>query len=177
MDIEKLKRENESLKDELDRLKSKEKKKSVVLKASYRASRRVLLGQNLEVVSKKLIQEVAEKSITSETLGDFSAALIRRLIRVGIVSLVFAMLPTILLVIQSRLIHRQNALFDEQNKRILQQTYLQEAQRRSSLNFLLGNIFDKIDEELKLDTNRSLSPQLTGRIIALTHSLALLFLR
>lgn len=67
----------------------------------------------------------------------------------------------------------QNKLIEQQNKRIVQQTYLQEAERRSALVFLMGNIFDEVSSELKDKSNKdgSLSPQLIGRIVALSHSL------
>ncbi len=73
------------------------------------------------------------------------------------------------------LLFNQNDLISNQNKRIDQQTYLVEAQRRSSLVFLMGNIFDEVNNELRedygKDSIRNLSPQLIGRIIALSHSL------
>lgn len=57
----------------------------------------------------------------------------------------------------------------------INQTYLQEADRRSGLVFLMGNIFDEVNTELKDDYNndsiRNLSPQLIGRIVAFSHSL------
>lgn len=72
----------------------------------------------------------------------------------------------------SMLVYNQNKLFEHQNHRLDQQTYLQEAERRSSLIFLFSNILDKIDDELKTETNqeRELSNQLIGRIIALSEA-------
>ncbi len=64
-----------------------------------------------------------------------------------------------------------NRLLSEQNKKIDQQTYLLEADRRSSLVHLFSNVMDKVDAELADTTNnqqRSLTPQLQGRIIALS---------
>jgi uncharacterized protein YjbI with pentapeptide repeats len=56
-----------------------------------------------------------------------------------------------------------------------QQTYLQEADRRSSLIFLMGNLLDAVDRELKNDVGqpgvRDLSPQIIGRVVALSKSL------
>ena len=64
---------------------------------------------------------------------------------------------------------------DVQNRRLDQQTYLQEAERRSALVFLFSNVMDAIDKELKddygKDSIRNLSPQLIGRIIALSNRL------
>lgn len=74
---------------------------------------------------------------------------------------------------QNNLFEIQNSLVKQQNKRIEQQTELIEADRRSSLVFLMGNIMDKIDEELKSNQNddRTLSNELIGRISALSQSL------
>ena len=60
-----------------------------------------------------------------------------------------------------------------QNRRIDQQTYLQEADRRASLNSSIDSVLDKVDEELKNSKNKSreLSPLLISRIIALSQSL------
>ena len=85
------------------------------------------------------------------------------------------LLGAILLYNQNKLLSQQNELLNQQNTRLDQQTYLQEAERRSSLIFLMSNILDNMDVELKEDLGvpgvRDLSPQLIGRIIALSNSL------
>ncbi len=85
------------------------------------------------------------------------------------------LLGTVLIYNQNNLLTRQNALLEQQNIRLDQQTYLQEADRRSSLIFLMGNLLDAMDKELKSDVGqpgiRDLSPQLIGRVIALSKSL------
>lgn len=82
---------------------------------------------------------------------------------VGTFAACFALLGTIVLM-------NQNKKIDKQNDRLAQQTYLQEAERRGSLVFLFSNIMDAVDRELKDKNNdtRSLSPQLIGRITALS---------
>ena len=84
-------------------------------------------------------------------------------------------LGTVLLYNQNKLLIQQNELMQRQNYRLDQQTYLQEADRRSSLIFLMGNLLDAMDEELKTDIGqpgvRDLSPQIVGRVIALSNSL------
>jgi uncharacterized protein YjbI with pentapeptide repeats len=84
-------------------------------------------------------------------------------------------LGTILLYNQNKLLTQQNQLLNQQNIRLDQQTYLQEAERRSSLIFLMGNILDEVNDELKEDVGvkgvRDISPQLIGRVIALSNSL------
>lgn len=85
------------------------------------------------------------------------------------------LLGTVLIHNQNKLLIQQNALLERQNIRLDQQTYLQEADRRSSLIFLMGNLLDAMDKELKADGGvpgvRDLSPQLIGRVIALSKSL------
>ncbi len=66
-------------------------------------------------------------------------------------------------------------LLYNQNRLIDTQVNLEEANRRSSLIFLMSNIMDKVDEELKEDPNndkvRNISPQLIGRIAALSQAM------
>jgi uncharacterized protein YjbI with pentapeptide repeats len=85
------------------------------------------------------------------------------------------MLGTMLLYNQNKLLTQQNLLLQNQNYRLDQQTYLQEADRRSSLIFLMGNLLDAMDKELKSDVGqpgiRDLSPQIIGRVVALSKSL------
>lgn len=85
------------------------------------------------------------------------------------------MLGTMLLYNQNKLLTQQNLLLQNQNYRLDQQTYLQEAERRSSLIFLMGNLLDAIDHDLKADIGqagvRDLSPQIIGRVVALSKSL------
>lgn len=85
------------------------------------------------------------------------------------------LLGTMLLYNQNKLLTQQNLLLQNQNYRLDQQTYLQEADRRSSLIFLMGNLLDAMDRELKSDVGqpgvRDLSPQIIGRVVALSKSL------
>lgn len=78
-----------------------------------------------------------------------------------------------LLVFQNENLVQQNILFKNQNEKIDIQTNLSEAERRGSLVFLMNNIFDRVDDELKEvgNTDRNLSPQLIGRISGLSFSL------
>jgi uncharacterized protein YjbI with pentapeptide repeats len=74
---------------------------------------------------------------------------------------------------QNERIDKQNLLIERQNTRLDQQTYLQEAERRSSLVFLLGNILDKIGEELQkkeVGDIRDLTPELIARISSISFA-------
>ncbi|MEO0683739.1 MAG: pentapeptide repeat-containing protein [Cyanobacteria bacterium J06649_11] len=101
--------------------------------------------------------------------------LIYRFTRIGVFAIIITIVPIVLLNQQNRLIKIQNELVAFQNSRINYQTYLQEAERRSSLVFLFSNVMDAIDRELREDVYednlRNLSPQLIGRIISLSQRL------
>lgn len=71
----------------------------------------------------------------------------------------------------SYILINQNSLIENQNRRLDQQTYLQEAERRSSLVFMLDGIMQDIDKELKSDSSGNLSEGLIGRIISISHAL------
>ena len=74
----------------------------------------------------------------------------------------------------SVLLYNQNQLLEKQNEKIDNQIELEESSRRGNLIVMMSNIMDKVDEELEKDWNkdsiRNLSPQLLGRIIALSLS-------
>lgn len=120
----------------------------------------------------KLVEQLAERNVERDTVKDVLYATLRRLTRVGAITLLIALAPLTMAVLQTYYLKKQNDKFDIQNERIEQQTFLQEAERRSSLVFLFDNVLDKIDEELRINPGRrELSPQLIGRIVALTKAL------
>ncbi len=71
---------------------------------------------------------------------------------------------------QNELVRDQNQLVKVQTEKLQQQTILSESTRRSSLIFLMSNILDKLDEELKSSDNKEISKELVARIIALSNS-------
>lgn len=74
----------------------------------------------------------------------------------------------------SILLFQQNKLLEKQNIKIDTQIALEESNRRSALVVMMSNIMDKVDDELrerdKAGEKRILSPQLVGRIAALSQS-------
>ncbi|MCC7244946.1 MAG: pentapeptide repeat-containing protein [Saprospiraceae bacterium] len=116
--------------------------------------------------------------ITNKVVAWYSWMSFRRWI-LTVVNVLFisfgGLLGTVLLYNQNKLLLHQNQLMERQNYRLDQQTYLQEAERRSSMIFLMGNLLDAMDEELKRDIGqnsvRDLSPQIIGRVIALSNGL------
>jgi len=145
----------------------------------------------MEESPKPEVVETIEKETTQakEEAAPKAKPIERWTLWISVVTIIILILQTLILFNQNGLINNQNDLFEQQNtkidkqndlfakqnKRLDQQTYLQEAERRSSLVFLFNNIMDAIDKELKEDYGndgiRNLSPQLTGRIIALSTRL------
>ena len=125
----------------------------------------LFLSKGIISSSKKIAHEVNNKNLRSETVGELSGHIAIRLTRIGIFSILISSIPTILL-------YQQNNLIKIQNEKVAQQNYLIEVERNAGLVFLLNNIFDNIDSELKNDyggnNKRDLSPQLQARIIALS---------
>ena len=128
----------------------------------------IILGQSLNTSIKSFLVESPTPSKT--TVANIIAGIIYRLTRIGFLGFFIAIVPTILLYIQNQKIESQNRLIEKQNVRLVQQTHLQEAERRSSLIFLLSNVLDKLDSELKEETNtdRILSKELIGQISSLS---------
>lgn len=169
--IEPLKSENQALKTRLKLVETelalRKRAKSRFLKLLVRT----MAGRPLYGSVSRLVDELTEHRIERDTIKNVVYATLHRLTRVGMVTLLVALGPLVLAILQTYYLKKQNEKFDVQNKRIEQQTYLQEAERRSSLVFLFDNVLDKLDEELKESPGRELSPQLVGRIIALSKAL------
>jgi len=153
-----------------------------------------VIGSDLIKASENFLNDLPKPK--NETTANFIGHLVYRFTRLGLIGLMLALIPITLLYQQNQLLFTQNERFDiqnelitqqnelvtqqnqlatRQNKRLDQQTYLQEAERRSSLVFLFSNIMDAVDKELKDDYSgddiRNLSPQLVGRIVALSTRL------
>lgn len=85
----------------------------------------------------------------SETTANLVGHIIYRFTRLGLIGLVIAIIPAWLLYQQNQLFGYQNTLVNTQNYRMDLQNNLMEAERRSSLIFLMSNILDKVDEEIR----------------------------
>ncbi len=135
--------------------------------------KKTVVGEDLVETIQDTLEEFP--NVQKNTWAKLGGNLIYRFTRIGIVALLIAMIPIILLFQQNLKIDHQNELITDQTARLEEQTYLQEADRRSSLVFLFSNIMDAMDKELKeANDNKSqriLSDQLIGRIVALSHML------
>ena len=129
----------------------------------------VLLGIILLFVWNKhpLLFKLFDKESTTKDSSKAS----RNYILIWILASVFIVLGGLLC---SFLIFKQNEQFSthlqDQQKKIEQQSELIESIRNSNQIFLMGNLLDKIDDELKNNPQRTLSNETIARIVALGYS-------
>jgi len=148
-----------------------------------------LVGSDLISAINQTLDELPNPS--KPTLSKLGGHLVYRFTRLGIIGLFLASIPIFLLWqqnrkmdIQTQMMDIQNDKMEVQNKKINIQNSLIEAERRSSLVFLMSNVLDKVDDEIKeqqreLKSNDfevvenieySLSKPLVSRIIALSKT-------
>jgi len=168
---EKLKRENKLLTAEIRKLRSKNPSASKALLGKLGS--KIVLGAKLKDSITQYFIESEKQEVSAETKGNVVSHILWRVTRIGIYGFLVALLPTILLFVQTLFMYNQNTKIEYQNDRIVEQNQLMEGERRSSYVFLLGNLMEAINDELQLETNtdRELSSQLVGQIISLSHSL------
>lgn len=146
-----------------------------VIRSGLWFGKEVMLGSRLHGSINQMFDELAEGKVKRDTSANVLKHVLWRLTRIGAFAITATLVPILFLLFQLFLLINQNNLID-------QQTHLLEAERRSSLVFLMSNILDKVDEEIKLqqkelDSTASdsvrykLSDQLVSRIIALSRSL------
>lgn len=176
--LKKLTEENLKLKSELNALKAGHNPRPSSFKWLARTTSTVFAGKNLKESISRLYKELP-RDVKKETLADVSSGLIYRLTRIGAFAIVVGLVPLLILFTQTWILNNQNDKLEQQNNLILsqnqlldQQINLEEGNRRSSFIFLMSNIMDKIDEELKNNKrgSRILSEELIGRIVSLSHA-------
>ena len=163
--IQELEKENLRLKERLSKLENPKKfnKKRWHFFANFTAT--FITGKKLKTSIYNSIQEFNEqKRISLQTTSDLIASIIKRITRIGVVAILFALLPTTLMIYQ-------NHLLKTQNKKIQEQTYLAEASRRSAQMFIMGDVFSDINTELTTNKSKRLSNTLVGRIIGLSRAM------
>ncbi len=161
--INQLEQENQQLKAKLEKIQDLSKKKTKRRLGAARFFGHAIAGKKLKKSIYKLLNEYnAQKNVTRETLSDFLASLIHRITRIGIVTILFAVLPSVLLL-------HQNTLLNQQNKKIQDQTHLAEASRRSAQMFIMGEVLSDVNTEL--NQRSTLSSVLVGRIVSLSHAM------
>ncbi len=162
--IDRLKKENKLLQDKLDKInKGKQKKKRfrwwLVKKSSV-----PVFGSRLKKSISNAINEYKEyKTVSVDTVSDVSSSVIWRITRIGLFAFMVGVIPAAVLIFQTKLLMNQNKLITSQNN-------LVEADRRSSLVFVMGDVLADFNEELKYkgaNSSRNISKTLEARIIAL----------
>ncbi len=160
-----LEKENELLKERLEKYQQKKKTNLKKKKWFFKIGVSLLTGKKLKTSIYNSLQEFNEqKKISLQTTSDLAASIIKRLTRIGVFALLFAVLPTTLMLYQ-------NSLLKKQNKKIQDQTHLAEASRRSAQMFIMGDVLSDINTELNSKSNRRLSHTLVGRIVSLSRAM------
>lgn len=162
-----LKSKNEQLQAKLDAIEKSNQQKSKFQLWLGRIGLGFLLGSGLKSSMQQLYSELPA-NVNRDTLADVTTQVIWRFTRIGLLAILVALIPTILL-------WQQNKLLSKQNEKIDSQIQLEESSRRGNLIVMMSNIMDKVDEEIRRaqeqgDSSRSLSPQLIGRIGALSYA-------
>ncbi len=148
-------------------------------KTDWKGKYQKLEGRLSEIEEyKKLESRISEIQGHQEETKKFNSKIIgieRIHLWVAVILVLITGVQGYILFQQNDLFESQNNLVTNQNKRLDQQTYLQEAERRGSLVHLFNNVLDAIDREIRDDIGlkgkRDLSPQLISRIISLSHAL------
>ncbi len=161
--IERLKTENKLLQDKLDKINKVSQKKRKFKWWLLKKSGTPILGNKLKKSINNALNEYKEyKTVSTDTVSDVSSSVIWRVTRVGLFAFLFAVVPSLVLLYQTKLIMNQNNLITSQNN-------LVEADRRSSLVFVMGDVLADLNEELKYkgSSTRNISNTLEARIIGL----------
>jgi len=165
--INELEQEKQQLQDQLNRIKEKKEKKKSMGFWLIRKSSVPLIGVKLKKSITNAITEFKEtKTVSVDTVSDVSSNIIWRITRIGLFGLLVTLIPSVILVYQTKLVINQNRLVDNQNELI-------EAERRSSLVFIMDNLLSDLSEELKYkgSSERNISPVLEARIASLSRAM------
>lgn len=175
--LRKLQEENLKLRAELKAMKAGRKSQEAMATWMGRHITNFFVGKGLKGALLRLYNELPGR-VSKDTMADVSSHVIWRMTRLGIYAILIAVIPlmvmgiqTYILDIQNEKLEVQNQLILNQNRRLDQQIHLDEANRRSSFVFLMDNILASIEEELKTSRDRRLSDALIGRIVSLTQAL------
>ncbi|MEW7290812.1 pentapeptide repeat-containing protein [Aquimarina sp. 2304DJ70-9] len=162
--IERLKRDNKLLQDKLDKINKGKQKKRRFRWWLLKKSSIPVFGNRLKNSISNAINEYKEyKTVSVDTVSDVSSSVIWRITRIGLFAFMVAVIPASVLIFQTKLLMNQNKLITSQNN-------LVEADRRSSLVFVMGDVLTDFNEELKYkgtNSARNISKTLEARIISL----------
>jgi len=152
--------ENKDLKKKLIEITSQsDNSRERVINTSKKAAR-LWAGSNLNTSFDRVYDELP--MVTKSAFAQLSASIIKRLTRVGFFAVLFAVIPAFLLVIQTYILYQQN-------QKIQKQVYLEEANRRNNLVFLMDNVLDIVHDEVGGASSSNLTKSTTARIKSLMY--------
>ena len=164
-EIKSLKQENKKLRSQLQAIADKKDRKKGVWFWLIRKSSVPLLGAKLKgSIQTALSEYKEEKTVSVDTLSNVISHLIWRLTRIGLFAFIVAVIPVLILVAQTWLVTHQNELIGNQNTLI-------EAERRSSLVFVMDNVLSDLSLELEKSRDKNISPVLEARIASLSRAM------
>ncbi len=177
--LSQLEAENLKLKEQLARQENKQKNRRKLGWNFLKRSSGMILGAQLKKSIEKFLDEIAEQQrVSRETLSDLLSSIIIRLTRVGFLLILTAVLPSVLLIFQTYYLGKQNTLitgqsemFKQQNKRLDQQTYLQEADRRGQTLLIMDNMLKEINTDVSRSSANAIDDATAGRLISLSKML------
>jgi len=157
-ELENLKKENEKLRDQINKTNSKQQKKQENRKKTLSWTWKMFTGKNLNKSFNQFFVEYhSERKVQPDTSANLLTAIVSRFIRVRTLSLILLLFSLVPSLISLWVLIKQNSLIQNQNS-------LVEASRKSSYGFQLANVFDAVDKN-------QYSNSLKGRIVGLSHTL------
>ena len=177
--LSELEAENEKLRAKLDKQESKKKQRRKLGWTFLKRSSGMILGAQLKKSIERFLDEMAQQQrVSRETISELLSSIIIRLTRVGFLLILTAVLPSILLIFQTYYLAKQNTLitgqskmFQQQNTRLDQQTYLQEADRRGQTLLIMDNMLKEISNDVAGSSQNKIDDATAGRLIALSNML------
>ncbi len=156
-DIDELRVENERLRAENAELREQRRQAGRLALAGGSFAARVAAGRGLTRAVKRWLEaKTAGDPLPVDQTADVAAAIVRRVVRVGVIGLAVAALPTILLIWHGFLIRGQNELFQSQ---LLEQTADRHLDRiRSGAPGLRKTVLAFVE----IERRRGLTPDLSG---------------
>ena len=118
-----------------------------------KSGKEFFIGSDLIKATENFLETLPNpnKAVTANFVGH----LVYRFTRLGLIGLGLALIPVWLLYNQNRLITKQNEFIETQTKRLDQQTYLHEAERRKPSQAKINSILEKMERELRLSDSLS----------------------
>jgi len=169
--LDSLEKENQRLKALLETYENKKKNTWRKRLGITRKATGMLLGKGLKNSLISLFKEFNEdKNVSNDTIADIISAVFMRLTRIGTFLIITSLLPSVLILLQIYYLSNQNQLITGQNNRLDQQTYLQEAERRSGMIALLDNMIETVTKE-GVKNNGVISKANSARLVAISKIL------